>query len=79
MIHEANQFCSLSLLLPWTGQQSKPMLGKEAFAACRIFTVVPIRKKNVMQFISASEKLLLHLALAAKPQWFSGERNQALN
>lgn len=55
MVHEANQFWSLSLLLPRTGQQLNPVLGKEMFPAhifiviFSLFTIVPVWNKNVMR------------------------------
>lgn len=66
MIHGANQFCGLSLLLLQTGQQLDPMLGKETFAACHVSSVVPVGNRKVMLVYFCSSKVTITSSTSCK-------------
>lgn len=67
MIHEANQFCGLSLLLLLqTGQQLDPMLGNEMFAACHVSSVVPMWNRKVMSVYFCSSKVTITSSTSCK-------------
>lgn len=79
MIHEANQFCGLSLLVLQTGQQLDPMLGDETFAACHVPSPVPVWKRKAMLVYFCSSKVIITSSTSCKASVVSGERNQALS
>lgn len=66
MIHEANQFCGLSLLLLQTGQQLDPTLGNETFAAWHVSSVVPTWKRKVTLAYFCSSKVTITSSSSCK-------------
>lgn len=66
MIHEANQFCGLSLPVLQTGQQLDPVLGNETFAARHVSSALPMWKRKVMLVYLCSSKVTVKSSTSCK-------------